>query len=222
MKCNFRFSELIAALAHFPGLQTKEYERNQSGIDRGLESVLIQRTNRELATYALVRLRIAAMPELASNFSMPIEGEAGLLAWAGSQGAGGAMLRTAIRLATADNDVRRHAALAALKYYRNREAENPLVKKPWAEAGLRRIPMTNFEELLQYPTPGGFWLKKFETIRRLIATVQEIESTDRTDEQVMQALLEVKGVGPQTASMTALFWLNRTTPIIDGYLARLL
>jgi hypothetical protein len=60
----FDFARLFVSLERCPGLQCKEWALNKSGADPGIESVLIQRRTRELVTYALVRLRLDAMPDL--------------------------------------------------------------------------------------------------------------------------------------------------------------
>jgi hypothetical protein len=61
---NFDVPQFFAALQQFRGLQRKEWELNQTGADRGIEAVLIQRCTRELATFALACLWLAAMPAL--------------------------------------------------------------------------------------------------------------------------------------------------------------
>ena len=54
------FERLFATLTKVSGLQRRDWEHNQSGTDREIEAVLIQRSPRELATYALARIRITA------------------------------------------------------------------------------------------------------------------------------------------------------------------
>jgi endonuclease III-like uncharacterized protein len=224
MTLNFTFYNLFEKLENISGLQRKDWEHNQSGTDRGLESVLIQRTTREVATYALVQLRFAAMPELsAMDNLLPSETKTSeLLSWAKSQGPGGSMM---IKVATSTPDTedrRRIAALAVLKYYQKREDDNAAVKTAWTNNGLKRLPALDISSLLVYPTPGDFWRKKFETIQRLADIVMEMNLPNMSDDQVLWNLRNIKGVGPQTASMVALFWLARPTPIIDGYLTSLL
>ncbi len=218
------FGQLFEILEKIPGLQRKDWERNQSGADRGLESVLIQRTTREVATYALVQLRLVAMQELLANDD-PIPDEtqtAELLSWARSQGPGGSMMMKVVTNTTDPSDRRRIGALAVLRYYHNREDDNPVVKRPWTNEGMNKLTTLDVSSLLVYPTPGDFWRKKFETIQRLVDTVLRMNLPNLSDDQVLWDLRSIKGVGPQTASMVALFWLARPTPIIDGYLTRLL
>jgi len=46
--------------------------------------------------------------------------------------------------------------------------------------------------------------------------------TEMTDDEVLSNLKAIPGVGDQTASMVALFWLKHPISIIDMYLLRLL
>ena len=222
MTFNFTFRQLFEVLEKMPGLQRKEWERNQSGADRGLESVLIQRTTREVATYALVQLRFAAMSELLINLVPDETKAAELLSWARSQGPGGSMMIKVVTGTADTSDRRRIAALAVLKYYHKREDDNPAIKGSWTDEGLKKLPTLDVSSLLAYPTPGDFWRKKFETIQRLVDTVLRMNLSKMSDDQVLWNLRSINGVGPQTASMVALFWLERPMPIIDGYLTSLL
>ncbi len=224
MTLNFTFKNLFEALENMPGLQRKDWERNQSGTDRGLESVLIQRTTRELATYALVQLRISVMPELLGiQGPLPDETKTDeLLSWARTQGPGGTMMIKVATTTPDSEDPRRIAALAVLKYYRSRKDDNAVVKHAWTDDGLKRLTELDVTPLLTYPIPGGFWRKKFETIQHLAGFILQSDLRELSDDQVLRNLRNIKGVGPQTASMVALFWLARPTPIIDGYLTSLL
>lgn len=224
MTINFTFKNLIETLENIPGLQKKDWKHNQSGLDRGLESVLIQRTTRELATYALVQLRTSVMPELLGiqDHFLDENKTNELLSWAETQGPGGAMMRR-VATATSDNDdPRRIAALAVLKYYQSRTDDNAVVKHTWTNDGLMRLTELDVTPLLTYPIPGGFWRKKFETIKQLANFILNSDMRTFPDDQVLWNLRNIKGVGPQTASMVALFVFARPTPIIDGYLISLL
>ena len=224
MALNFTFKNLINALENIPGLQRKDWEHNQSGMDRGLESVLIQRTTRELATYALVQLRTAVMPELLGiqDYFLDETNTNKLLSWAGTQGPGGTMMRRVVTATADSDDPRRIAALAVLKYYQSRTDDNAVVKHAWTNEGLMRLTELDVTSLLTYPIPGGFWRKKFETIQQLANFILDSDMRTFPDDQVLWNLRNIKGVGPQTASMVALFVFARPTPIIDGYLISLL
>jgi len=108
---------------------------------------LIQRAPREIATYALVRLRFAAMPELlvTCRSACPCNADEdrtphALAKWGKTAGPGGTSLA---RMLDTDSGIATPASLAALavlEYYRDRRAENPAVRMPWTENGLRKLP----------------------------------------------------------------------------------
>lgn len=223
----FRLRPLLNALEQFPGLQRKEWELNQSGADRGMEAVLIQRSRRELATYTLCRLRLAAMPDLAEacrGARRASHGMPALLEWARTQGAGGSALANLVEERSGEEarGEELFAALASLKYYHRRGAPNPTVKAPWTEEDLDRLVSFDTGVLLEYPTRGAFWGRKFETVKRLVSHVRATTFETMDDEELLRSLSSIPGVGEQTADMVALFWLGRPVPIIDSYLLRLL
>ena len=221
------FVKLFEALEGFRGLQRKEWELNQTGADRGMEAVLIQRSSREVATYALTRLRLESMPELLTqygNTKLSLPEVQQLCEWGTTQGAGGSMLSEVVRreLNHPAQSSRMLAALASLKYYRCRDDQNPAVKSPWNEDGSKHLLSIETNMLLEYPTQGKFWNRKFETVRRLVSYVITKRFHHADDTTVIKQLKSIQNVGEQTSSMVALFWLNRPVPIIDDYLIRLL
>lgn len=219
--------KLFGALEHFPGLQRKEWELNQSGKDRGMEAALIQRSPREVATYALVRLRLGAMPDLRQRCRRKQWSKRevrGLTKWGRTQGAGGTMLSKAIEEewdGNCPND-KVMAALTSLQYYHDRTDENPAVKQPWTKGGYVRIASLDTTALLEYPTRGKFWGEKFETVKDLANYLRQKDFSDTEDKEVLRCLKSIPGVGDQTASMIALFWLGRPVPVLDNYLLHIL
>lgn len=219
--------KLFAALERFPGLQRKEWQLYQTGVDRGLEAVLIQRCTRELATYALVLLRLEVMPELCAvcnTVDQPLSEMQSLLRWARTQGAGGSILANVVEREGSYTPPSRRvlAALASLRFYHCRDDQNSLVKSPWTEQGFARLAALDVCTLLTYPTHGAFWRKKFDTVKRLVTYIRGEDFSAMDDDSVARSLQSIPGVGEQTASMVALFWLGRPVPIIDMYLLRLL
>src|SRR5438876_1091554 len=104
------FGRVFERLEKIPGLQRKEWELNQSGVDRGMEAVLIQRTTREIATYALVQLRFSAMSELRAACSTRIASDSmaeHVVAWAETQKPRPSMLLNVITSAAEASDVGR-------------------------------------------------------------------------------------------------------------------
>src|ERR1041385_1579633 len=205
MEFNQEFGRVFERLEKIPALQRKDWELNQSGVDRGLEAVLIQRSPREIATYALVQLRLAAMPELRTACRIRATSDGTpqhLLDWAETQKPKPSMLMKVIASATDATDDRRVAAVSVLKYYRRRDDENPAVKAPWTSAGLDKIPSMDVGGLLKHPAPDNrFWRGKYDTVQRLVATVLAMDLPKMSDDDVVNALQEIQGVGPQTASM---------------------
>ena len=224
---SFSVPELIHTLERIPGLQRKDWENNQTGVDRGLEAVLIQRGNRELATYTLVRMRFAAMPDLhascaAENWS-PVDVRR-LVTWARTQKGGGPHLTNVVDRAGARDttDLSLLAALASLRYYHRRDDDNPAAKVPWSNDGLGRLGRLDMVRFLAPPTSGNFWRTKLETVKRLAAHVHNTDFSCMHEEQIIQSLRSVPKVGAETAAKIALFWLERPEPVIDTYLLSLL
>jgi len=219
---NAQFSRLFESLERFPNLQRKDWEANQSGADRGIESVLIQQATREVATYALVRLKLAVISGLRGQCVVqePTSLEKSeLLKWAKGQGPGVTMLAKVLDQdeSTADLGSLR-AAQASLRYYRCRAEANPAVRAPWTHDALSALQSLDVSTLSEYPTGGAYWQRKFETVKRIASFVGSGRWAGLSDEAVAQALRAIEGVGDQTASMVALFWLSRPVPVVDKYL----
>ena len=216
----FDFARLFAALKHVPNLQRRDWEQNQTGIDRGIEAALIQRSPRELATYALSRLRLACMPHL-QDYVQDLSVDEDLVAW--GLHLGGAAKSLARMMCEPGSPAEGCAALTAaavLRYYRCREDPNPLVRSPWNEFGLERLATIDPGVLDEPPIRGAFWQAKLRNAQRLVCHVRQTQWDKLTDDAVMRSLQTI--TGRQTASMVALFWLGRPVPIIDTYLERLL
>jgi endonuclease III len=220
----FDFAQLFTALVRVPGLQRRDWERNQSGVDRGIEAVLIQRSPRELATYALVRLRLACMPHLEGllrESSCSAVDADGLSSWAIEQGgAAKTLARTASDEGKPMGDYRCAAACAVLRYYRHREEPNALVQAPWTDGGFTNLTTLDVRALDEAPIRGAFWQAKLAKVQQIVRHVRRSAWDELPDDAVMRSLRSV--AGEQTAAMVALFWLGRPVPIIDTYLERLL
>lgn len=216
---NFDVQAFFKRLQAIPGLQNSQWELNQSGVDRGMEAILIQRCMREIATYALARLRLACMPELAGKGKADMDE---LIRWARTQGGGCSSMVKAVEMEENPRTPRAIAAAASLRYYHDRADENPVVKASWTEEGLEAAETLSHEPFLSYPTSGSMWARKYQTVTALVRHIRQTPMARMTDDQVYQSLLSLSGVGPQSASMSSLFWLDRPEPIIDDYLKRVL
>jgi endonuclease-3 related protein len=82
------------------------------------------------------------------------------------------------------------------------------------------------EELERLVRPAGFGRRKAETLRRLLALVPrgpgglcEWLSTDR--DELRRSLLDVGGIGPETADSILLYAAGRAVFVVDAYARRL-
>lgn len=226
----FNFKTLFRTMEKQAGgrLQRMEWELNQSGVDRGLEAALIQGGQRELATYSLVRLRLACMPVLrdscADECCDPAELD-GIAAWAGTlkgkRKAGTTTLRNVIERNGSRTD-QRTAAWATLRYYHCRDDENPAVKQPWPASALAELDNLDMGRFNEYPTAGSIWLRKYQTVQRLARFMTGSDLATLSDSETFAAIDDLDNVGDQTAAMATLFWLQRPVPIVDMYLCQVL
>lgn len=191
-----------------------------------MESILIQRCPREIATYALARLRLACMPGLvqaAQSDSAFDRAEAGtLVSWAKTQAGGCSSMMKVLEMEKLPGSLRALAAGASLRYYRNRSDSNPIVKTQWTQDGLAVAATMTCGQFLEYPTSGNTWARKYRTVFNLVDHNARIPIAEMTDDEAYQSLLSLSGIGPQSASMISLFWLDRAEPILDEYLQRVL
>lgn len=208
--------DLYLALKQDPRLQ-KNWEANQPRVDRALESPLIARTPREVATAALLVMKIRCEPAAATCPVDPPGGD--LIAFARTQGPGGSRLAKVIE--AAKDDLAVVAASAALMYYRDRSASNPLVKTPWSAEGLKSLaqasPSNLINQLLR-PT----WAERKAVAASSIAGLILQDTHMWSDQQVCNALTAIPGLGPERADAVAVFAFHRAWPIVDEYLWRLL
>jgi hypothetical protein len=141
-----RIVELYEALREDERLQ-KDWEQNQPREDRCLEAPLIVMTPREIATAALIWLKVQFEPGI-QNLDKPDPDES-LMKWAQVHRKdlckGGPRLVKVIKNAEASQQ-EKWAALASLAYYRDRKAQNDLVRCHWSPHGLRALAEATVEE----------------------------------------------------------------------------
>ena len=114
------------------------------------------------------------------------------------------------------------AAVSTLAYYRCRDNDNPAVKTSWTEDGLNNLVSTNVLPLAQPPIHGGVWQKRLVSVQQLVAHVQTTNFEVMTDKETVASLRSVLNIGEQLGAQIALFWLQRSVPILDMYLISLL
>jgi len=144
-------TEKIVALYQAMGADDrlqKDWQHNQPREDRCLESPLIAMTPREVATAALLWLKLNFEPHTQNVNTAETEGE--LLEWAYAHRKdlckGGPRLVKVIenRQATLQE---KWAATASLAYYRDRSAQNDLVRCPWSREGLQALASATVEQV---------------------------------------------------------------------------
>ncbi len=182
---------LYSALKQDTRLQ-KNWEMNQSRIDRALESPLIARTPREVATAALLVMKIRCEPAVAPCQVAPPDD--GLIAFGRTQGPGGSRLANVIQAAPDDLVVA--AASATLMYYLDRSASNPLVKKPWSTDGLKTSAQASPSDLI-HPLLRPTWSERKAVAVSSIASLVMQDIRVWGDQQLHSALRSIPGLGPE-------------------------
>jgi endonuclease III len=208
--------DLYLALKQDPRLQ-KNWEANQPRIDRALESPLIARTPREVATAALLVMKIRCEPAAATCPAAPPDAD--LIAFARTQGPGGSRLANAIE--AAQDDLAVAAATATLMYYRDRSASNLPVKTPWSADGLKTLAQASPSDLI-HPSLRPTWSERKAVAASSIAKLIVQDCQRCVDQQLRIALQSIPGLGPERADAVAVFAFHRAWPIVDEYLWRLL
>lgn len=90
-------------------------------------------------------------------------------------------------------------------------------------AGLKRIPQKKLAALIY---PAGYFNVKAKRLKNLISFIDQefggsIKKMSRMpDEKLRRRLLEVSGIGPETADSIMLYALNKKTFVIDAYTKR--
>ena len=90
--------------------------------------------------------------------------------------------------------------------------------------GLRAVPLAKLRQLIQ---PSGFFTRKAPALKAFVAMVDEefgasLETLAATPtEALRRRLLELPGVGQETADAILLYALGHTVPVADEYLRRI-
>ena len=208
--------DLYLTLKRDPRLQ-KNWETNQPRIDRALESPLIARTPREVATAAFLVMKIRCEPATAACEVSPPDHD--LIAFGRTQGTGASRLANVIEASPDDLVVA--AATATLRYDRDRIAGNPLVKTPWSTDGLKALAKASPSDLI-HPLLRPTWSERKAMAASTIADLLLQDTRAWNDQQLRTALTGITGLGSERADAVAVFAFSRPWPIVDEYLWRLL
>ena len=105
-----------------------------------------------------------------------------------------------------------------------RSIENLCAAEALTPAGLRRISLERLRRLIR---PSGFVTRKAPALKAFVAMLDgEFEGSLETlaampTEALRQRLLELPGVGPETADAILLYALGHAVPVADEYLRRI-
>ena len=210
--------DLYVALRDDPRLQ-KNWERNQPRIDRTLESPLIARTSREVATAALLAIKLRFVPEAAAFLA--VQPDAGLVTFARTQGSGGTRLANVLEGKRDADDTAKAAAFHTLAFYRNRAQANGLLRLGWTDAALVTVGKATVDDLINPALRPSSAERKAKGVAALAAMLPTGQR-DADDDRLRAELRDVPGLGPERADAAGVFGFHRPWPIVDQYLWSLL
>lgn len=212
--------DLYVAMKNDDRLQ-KNWEANQPRIDRAFEAPLIARTPREVATAALLAIKLkfepAAKSFLAFSIGTPTAKYATSLKGAGTR------LLNVIGSSNSDGAAQA-ASVHSLEFYRCRSEASPLLRLPWSKAALEELARSEAEEIINpalRPTSG---IKRSGTCIAHLASLL-LETTCNLTDRALRLRLRSKefpGLGPERADAVGVFAFRRPWPIVDEYLWTLL
>jgi hypothetical protein len=207
--------DLYRALAADPRLQ-KDWEANQPRVDRAFEAPLIARTPREVATAALLWIKLRFEPTAAEFNDVLLDEQ--LLVFARSQGPGGARLANVITNHTTASRTARAAAIHALAFYRCRSQASPLVRLAWSRDTIKAVAYASPDQLID-PALRPTWAdRKAKAVACIASMLQHGARCDGSDKELRENLRSVPGLGPERADAVGVFAFRRPWPIVDHYL----
>jgi len=210
-------SKLYKALEQDKRLQ-KNWEQNQPRIDRALEGPLIARTPREVATAALLVMKLN-FEEKAKLF-LDVSSDSNLIEFARTQGAGGTRLANIIEGKNYADQIAKSAAIHCLRFYRNRSSENGLVRLHWSQNGLKNLASANTVQVINPAIKPTWALRKAISVKTLAVILAEPDAG--ASPFLRQRLRSLPGLGPERADAVGVFAFKQGWPICDEYLWRLM
>jgi len=192
-----------------PRLQ-KDWETNQSRVDRCLEAPLIVNTFREVATAALLWLKLRFETD---SRDVPVSGfSPELLTWARDHRRdsckGGPRLANVVQNPESTDD-ERHSAIASLHFYHDRAGPNSLVRLRWSDAGIRALAQAPPLETVTPRLRVTNWRKASEGVVAVAALLLDPPSP------VTRPLPKMPGIGDERSDAIGVFALRQGWPIID-------
>lgn len=202
------------------GRLQKSWEKNQPRVDRAFEAPLIARTPREVATAALLVIKLHCLPD--RHDYLDVRHDDDLLTFARSQGAGGTRLANIISGKTKADETAHAAAVHTASYYRDRSAANELVRAPWLEAALCKLTNADPSQIISPALRPTYSERKARAVIKLAALLCEGGSQAGSGEAFRTRLRSIEGLGPERADAVGVFAFHQPWPITDSYLWRLL
>ena len=193
----------------------KDWEKNQSRNDRCLEAPLIVMTPREVATAALISIKMRFEPGI-QNLAPP-ELDESLLEWAYTNREdlckGGPRLVKVIQNPDASQE-EKSAAVVSLSYYRDRNAENSHIKYPWSQQGLQALAHSIPEEV-QSPH------LKVTSKNAALGVIGVASMLVNPPNPITRPLPKLPGVGHERSDAIGVFGFSQGWPITDEALWQL-
>jgi len=193
----------------------RAWRENQGSRDRCLEAPLIVKTPREVATAALVWLKLKFDPEFKD--SQKLIPEEDLLDWAyrnrKDRCIGGPRLVNLCRNPAATEE-ERQSAIASLLFYRDRFTKNPLVRTDWSDVGLQSLAASAPQDVVapllkvtsKYAPMGVIG------VAQLLCTPPDV---------ISYPLPKIPGVGEERSDAIGVFGFRQGWPITDENLWQL-
>lgn len=213
--------KLYQSMKHDERLQ-RDWERNQPRLDRALEAPLIVRTPREVATAALLAIKLKFEPDAKAYQGIRPE----LPALRDAQTLEKRVASRLLKVLQSDeaDEIAKSAVAHSVNYYVDRAGDNPLIRIPWSTNALQLIASAPPEEIINpalKPTMG------INSTGTTIANLSRLflEDSQELGDAELQARLRSKeftGLGPERADAVGVFAFRRPWPIVDEYLWRLL
>jgi len=214
-----KITDLYRSLRDDSRLQ-KNWEQNQPRIDRAFEGPLIARTPREVATAALLSIKMRYLADGDGFFEASADAE--LISFARTQGAGGARLANVIEGKTFSDQFARTAALHAITFYYDRSAPNPLVRALWPNPALEALSQADPAGLINRALRPTWAERKARAVIAIADLLCTMDIDNTSDERLRETLRSLPGLGPERADAVGVFAFHRPWPILDNYLWKLL
>lgn len=212
---------LYAALKCDDRLQ-RDWERNQPRLDRALESPLIARTPREVATAALLAAKLKFEP-CAERFR-EIESSSTVMEFARSLDKRVATRLLKVLQGTEADHIAKAAVVHSLTFYSDRAGDNLLIRLPWSPEALNRLATASPEDIINpalKPTLGV--VSTGTCVAKLCGLfLSNVQASTDVELRARLRSKEFPGLGPERADAVGVFAFHRPWPIVDDYLWRLL